>query len=93
MGALVGSRYNPVLRGLYQRLLTAGKPKKVALTACMQQADHHPQCHDEEPSAVEFTGHHTLTSKTVAGHLRLPSHTVAEQGAGDGVGPLRIRPA
>ena len=37
MGALVGSRYNPVLRGLYQRLLTAGKPKKVALTACMRK--------------------------------------------------------
>ena len=37
MGALVGSRHNPVLRGLYQRLLTAGKPKKVALTACMRK--------------------------------------------------------
>ena len=37
MGALVGSRYNPVLRGLYQRLMTAGKPKKVALTACMRK--------------------------------------------------------
>ena len=37
MAALVGSRYNPVLRDLYQRLLTAGKPKKVALTACMRK--------------------------------------------------------
>ena len=37
MGALVGSRYNPVLRALYQRLLAAGKPKKVALTACMRK--------------------------------------------------------
>ena len=37
MGALVGSRYNPVLQSLYQRLLTAGKPKKVALTACMRK--------------------------------------------------------
>ena len=37
MGALIGSRHNPVLRGLYQRLLTAGKPKKVALTACMRK--------------------------------------------------------
>ena len=34
MGALVASRYNPVLRDFYQRLLKAGKPKKVALTAC-----------------------------------------------------------
>ena len=37
MAALVGSRYNPVLPDLYQRLLTAGKPKKVALTACMRK--------------------------------------------------------
>ena len=34
MGALVANRYNPVLRNFYQRLLEAGKPKKVALTAC-----------------------------------------------------------
>ena len=37
MGALVGSRHNPVLRDRYQRLLTAGKAKKVALTACMRK--------------------------------------------------------
>ena len=37
MGALVGSRHNPVIRDLYQRLLSAGKPKKVALTACMRK--------------------------------------------------------
>ena len=37
MGALVASRYNPVLREFYQRLLKAGKPKKVALTACMRK--------------------------------------------------------
>ena len=37
MGALVGSRRNPVLREFYQRLLEAGKPKKVALTACMRK--------------------------------------------------------
>ena len=37
MGALVGSRRNPVLREFYQRLLQAGKPKKVALTACMRK--------------------------------------------------------
>ena len=35
MGALVGVRFNPVLKGFYGRLLAAGKPKKVALTACM----------------------------------------------------------
>ena len=37
MAALSASRYNPVLRVFYQRLLAAGKPKKVALTACMRK--------------------------------------------------------
>ena len=37
MGALVGSRFNPVIRDFYQRLLAAGKPKKLALTACMRK--------------------------------------------------------
>ena len=37
MGALVASRRNPVLSEFYQRLLEAGKPKKVALTACMRK--------------------------------------------------------
>ena len=37
MGALVANRHNPVLREFYQRLLQAGKPKKVALTACMRK--------------------------------------------------------
>ncbi len=37
MGALVASRFNPVIRDFYQRLLAAGKPKKVALTACMRK--------------------------------------------------------
>ena len=37
MAALVGSRHNPVLRAFYQRLRLAGKPAKVALTACMRK--------------------------------------------------------
>ena len=37
MGALVASRRNPVLREFYQRLLDAGKPKKLTLTACMRK--------------------------------------------------------
>jgi transposase len=37
MAALVATRYNPVLRAFYQRLLAAGKAKKVALTACMHK--------------------------------------------------------
>jgi transposase len=37
MAALVATRHNPVIRSLYQRLLSAGKPKKVALVACMRK--------------------------------------------------------
>ena len=37
MGALVASRWNPVIRDFYQRLLLTGKPKKLALTACMRK--------------------------------------------------------
>jgi transposase len=37
MAALVAVRHNPVLRAFYQRLLAAGKPKKVALTAAMHK--------------------------------------------------------
>jgi transposase len=37
MAALVASRYNPVIKAFYQRLLAAGKPKKVALTACARK--------------------------------------------------------
>jgi transposase len=37
MAALVGSRRNPILKAFYQRLLSAGKPKKLALTAVMRK--------------------------------------------------------
>ena len=37
MGALVASRHNAVIRSFYQRLLAGGKPKKLALTACMRK--------------------------------------------------------
>lgn len=37
LATLVASRYNPVIRAFYERLLHAGKPKKVALTACMRK--------------------------------------------------------
>jgi transposase len=35
MGPLVATRYNPQIKAFYERLLAAGKVKKVALTACM----------------------------------------------------------
>jgi len=37
MAALVATRFNPVIRTFYRRLCLAGKPKKVALTACMRK--------------------------------------------------------
>ena len=37
MAALVASRHNPVLKAFYQRLLSFGKPKKLALTAVMRK--------------------------------------------------------
>jgi transposase len=37
MGALVATRRNPVIRAFYLRLVAAGKPKKVALIACMRK--------------------------------------------------------
>ncbi len=37
MSALVATRHNPVIKEFYGRLLEAGKPKKVALVACMRK--------------------------------------------------------
>jgi transposase len=37
MAALVATRHNPVIRAFYERLLRVGKPKKVALVACMRK--------------------------------------------------------
>jgi len=37
MATLSATRYNPVIAALYQRLLATGKPKKLALVACMRK--------------------------------------------------------
>lgn len=37
MAALVATKRNAVIRAFYQRLLAAGKPKKLALVACMRK--------------------------------------------------------
>ena len=37
MATLSATRFNPVIRAFYERLLRAGKEKKVALTACMRK--------------------------------------------------------
>lgn len=37
MAAIVAMRHNQVIREFYERLLEAGKPKKVAIFACMRK--------------------------------------------------------
>ena len=37
MAAVVAARFNPILKAFYDRLVAAGKPKKVALTAVMRK--------------------------------------------------------
>lgn len=37
MAVLSATRFNPVIRDFYKRLLAKGKPKKVALVACMRK--------------------------------------------------------
>jgi transposase len=37
MNTLVSVRYNPEIKSFYQRLLANGKPKKLALIACMRK--------------------------------------------------------
>lgn len=37
MAALAASRHNPVIKAMYQRLRSVGKPPKVALVACMRK--------------------------------------------------------
>ena len=37
LAALCGRRWNPQLRVFYERLIAAGKPKKVALIACARK--------------------------------------------------------
>ena len=37
MATLVATRHNPVVKVWYQRLLASGKPKKLALVACMRK--------------------------------------------------------
>jgi transposase len=37
VSALSASRHNSLIRAFYENLLSRGKPKKVALVACMQK--------------------------------------------------------
>lgn len=37
MATLVASRFNPIIKSFYERLVATGKPRKLALTACMRK--------------------------------------------------------
>ena len=37
MAALVAIQHNPVIKVFHSRLIAAGKPKKVAIVACMRK--------------------------------------------------------
>ena len=37
MATLTAIRHNPVIQAFYSRLVAAGKPKKVAIVACMRK--------------------------------------------------------
>jgi transposase len=37
MAALVAIRHNPVVKATYQRLVQRGRPKKIAIIACLRQ--------------------------------------------------------
>lgn len=37
MAALVATRWNPVIKAFYERLIATGKPKKLAITACARK--------------------------------------------------------
>lgn len=37
MASLVATKHNPVIKAFYARLIAAGKPKKVAIVACMRK--------------------------------------------------------
>ena len=61
MAALVAVQHNPVLKAFYQRLLQAGKPHKLALTAAMRKLLVIP-----DPWRVTEKVSDHLTSETVA---------------------------
>jgi hypothetical protein len=37
MGAIVAIRHNPIIKAFYDRLVERGKPKKLAITACVHK--------------------------------------------------------
>jgi transposase len=64
MATVSAVRCNGVIRAFYQRLAAAGKPKKVALTACMRKLPDDPQRDDAPPRRLAAA--RGLTWETVA---------------------------
>jgi transposase len=54
MATLVATKHNPVIKQFYARLLVAGKPKKLALVACMREAADHPQRHGPRQQTIQL---------------------------------------
>jgi transposase len=74
MATVAAVRFNPTLRVRYQRLLQAGKPKKVALVACM---------HTLVRTLNAILRHMSLASPSRGGVNHLTNNTVALWTAGD----------
>jgi len=68
MGALVATGRNPVLRTFYRRLVEAGKPKKVALVACVCKllTILNAMMRTNTERGSHTVNQRTLTSKTVS---------------------------
>jgi transposase len=65
MSTVVATRYNPVIKAFYVRLLAVGQRKKVALTACMHKllTIMHSMVHDMtpwQPGEVSIASHPRL---------------------------------
>ncbi len=74
MAALVATKRNTVIRGFYQRLGAAGKPKKLALVACMRKLltilNTMVRTRTRWYGSSVRNAHDHLTFKTVANALR-----------------------
>ena len=57
MATLVATRYNPVIKAQYEHLVSRGKLKKVALTACMRKflTILNAMMRDQQPFRATFT--------------------------------------
>jgi transposase len=56
MATLTAIRHNPAISTFYARLVASGKPKKVAIVACMRKAAHAAQCHRARQRRMEPDG-------------------------------------